>query len=521
MVTRQHSRFVHFVLPWLVTAGAFVLFFVTRHPWMSGGSLPVIAKVTGWDWLPGQLGPAVWLVTAPVRLLPAGAQPTALNLLAALCGALSLGLLAKAVALLPHDRTREQRQREKSDFNFLSTPLAWAPPVAAALFAGLQITWWEHATSFTGEMVNLLIFAFCVFAILRFRVATDATADRWLLAVAFLAPLAAVGNWGMTGFLPLFLVAAIWVKGIPFFEGRFLTRGMLCAAAGFAFILFNPLLQKLHGNPASLFQLLRIDLGMQKSVFAGFPKYLLLIFGLTSLLPALVMGLRWPSTFGDLSAAGAAVTNLLFKVIHAAFLAACVAVAFDPPFSPRAHRLLLGLPAAGAGRALAEPHGPRVGRRGGGGPGRRLGARPRAAGRGARAGLPEPPRAAGAELDPAAGPGRTARRQPARRGRGRAERRSRAAAPRHGGPRGTARCRRRHVSRHAVPAVPCLPDPPGPAARGALAGVRARAAERARAGPRAGAAGGRAEPVQPRLLPAPELRLLLRGLPRHARRRGL
>lgn len=342
MATRQHSRFVHFALPWLIAAGAFALFFLTRHPWMSGGSLPVIAKVTGWDWLPGQLGPAVWLVTAPVRLLPVAAQPAALNLLAALCGALSLGLLAKSVALLPHDRTREQRQREKSDFTFLSTPLAWAPPVAAALFAGLQITWWEHATAFTGEMVNLLIFAFCVFAILRFRVATDETADRWLLAVAFLVPFAAVGNWGLTGFLPLFLVAAIWVKGIPFFEGRFLTRGMLCAAAGLAFILFNPLLQKLHGNPATLLQLLRIDLGLQKSVFTGFPKYLLLIFGLTSLLPLLVMGIRWPSTFGDLSAAGASVTNLLFKLIHAAFLAACVAVAFDPPFSPRA--LGFGLP---------------------------------------------------------------------------------------------------------------------------------------------------------------------------------
>lgn len=342
MATRQHSRFVHFVLPWLIAAGAFVLFLLTRHPWMSAASLPVVAKVTGWDWLPGQLGPAAWLVTAPVRLLPAAAQPAVLNVLAALCGALSLGLLAKAVALLPHDRTREQRQREKSDFTFLSTPLAWVPPVAAALFAGLQVTWWEHATAFTGEMVNLLIFAFCVFAILRFRVATDETADRWLLAVAFLAPFAAVGNWGMTGFLPLFLVAAIWVKGIPFFEGRFLTRAMLCAAAGFAFVLFNPLLQKLHGNPAPLLQLVRIDLGLQKAVFAGFPKYLLLIFGLTSLLPVLLMGIRWPSTFGDLSAAGASATNLLFKLIHAAFLAACVAVAFDPPFSPR--ELGFGLP---------------------------------------------------------------------------------------------------------------------------------------------------------------------------------
>ncbi|MFN0067322.1 MAG: tetratricopeptide repeat protein [Limisphaerales bacterium] len=342
MATRQHSRFVHFVLPWMVATGALVLFLLTRHPWMSVASLPAVAKVAGWDWLPGQLGPAVWLLTAPIRLLAPAAQPAALNLLAAVCGTLALGLLAKCVVLLPHDRTREQRQREKSDFAFLSLPLAWVPPVVAALFAGLQITWWEHATAFTGEMVSLLLFAFCVFAILRFRVAAAEAADRWLLAVAFIAPFAAVGNWGMTGFLPLFLVAMIWVKGIRFFDGRFLTRAMLCAAAGLAFILFNPVVQKLGGNPASLFQLLRIELGLQKSIIAGFPKYLLLMFGLTSVLPLLVMGVRWASSFGDLSAAGSAVTNVMFRVIHAAFLVACVGVTFDPPFSPRV--LGFGLP---------------------------------------------------------------------------------------------------------------------------------------------------------------------------------
>lgn len=342
MVTRQHSRFVHFVLPWIVAAGALVVFLATLHPWLSVASLPVVAKVAGWDWLPSQLGPAVWLLTAPFRWLPPAAQPAALNVFAAVCGALSVGLLAKCVALLPHDRTREQRQRERSDFTFLSVPLAWAPPVAAALLAALQLTWWEHSTAFTGEMAVLLIFAFCVFAILRFRVAADETADRWLLAVAFLVPFVAAGTWGMTGFLPLFLVAVIWVKGVRFFDGRFLTRAMLCAAAGFAFILFGPVMQKLAGNPASLIQLLRMDLGLQKSVIGGFPKYVLLMFGLTSLLPLLLMGIRWPSSFGDLSAAGATITNLMSRVIHTVFFAACVWVAFDPPFSPRA--LGFGLP---------------------------------------------------------------------------------------------------------------------------------------------------------------------------------
>ena len=46
--------------------------------------------------------------------------PVALNLFSAVCAALTLGLLARSVAILPHDRTDAQREREHSDFSFLT-----------------------------------------------------------------------------------------------------------------------------------------------------------------------------------------------------------------------------------------------------------------------------------------------------------------------------------------------------------------------------------------------------------------
>jgi hypothetical protein len=53
------------------------------------------------------------------------------------------------------------------------------------------------------------------------------------------------------------------------------------------------------------------------------------------LLPVLFMGIKWPASFGDISAAGTFLTNVMTHVIHGVFLLACLYVAFDPAFSPR------------------------------------------------------------------------------------------------------------------------------------------------------------------------------------------
>src|SRR5205807_1587784 len=124
------------------------------------------------------------------RWLPAKTVPYALNLFSAVCAALSLALLARSVMLLPHDRTHEQRQREKSEFSLLSIRWAWLAPVAAVLVCALQISFWQNATvavsdwpvASSNEMFDLLLFAYIVRCVLESRIDED---RPWLTRAAF------------------------------------------------------------------------------------------------------------------------------------------------------------------------------------------------------------------------------------------------------------------------------------------------------------------------------------------------
>src|SRR5690349_10121757 len=106
------SGFVRCKLPWIAGAGALVIFLVTLNHWMNLRSLPAAAKVAGWEWSLPHQAPLFYLVTLPIRLFPASIQPLVMNVFTAICAALTLALLARSIALLPHDRTHEQRQRE-------------------------------------------------------------------------------------------------------------------------------------------------------------------------------------------------------------------------------------------------------------------------------------------------------------------------------------------------------------------------------------------------------------------------
>jgi len=61
----------------------------------------------------------------------------------------------------------------------------------------------------------------------------------------------------------------------------------------------------------------------------------LVLAGLTSLLPLLLIAIRWPSTFGETSPAGVVITTSLFRVVHVAFLVAGLWTAFDGKISAR------------------------------------------------------------------------------------------------------------------------------------------------------------------------------------------
>jgi hypothetical protein len=198
------------LLPWALAAAALIVFLVTLNQWVSLGSLPLVAKVAGWDWVLPHQSPLFFALTYPLRWLPISIQPVALNVLSAVLAALTLALLARSVMLLPHDRTHEQRQRERSEFSLLSIPGAWLPPVFAVLVCGLQLTFWEHAAVATGEMLDLVVFAYVIRCLLEYRIDPR---DSWLYRFAFVYGLGVTNNWAMIGFFPLFAIAVVWIKG--------------------------------------------------------------------------------------------------------------------------------------------------------------------------------------------------------------------------------------------------------------------------------------------------------------------
>jgi hypothetical protein len=127
------------------------------------------------------------------------------------CAALTLGLLARSVALLPQDPTRDmQREARAQRFFILTIRTAWLPPVLAVAVCGLQMTFWEQATNFTGEMFELLPFAFVIWSLLEYRL--DEREWRLFLA-AFVYGAGMADNWAMIGFFPVFIAAVIWIRG--------------------------------------------------------------------------------------------------------------------------------------------------------------------------------------------------------------------------------------------------------------------------------------------------------------------
>jgi len=339
--TDPRENFVPRWLPWLLAAAMLLIYWLTLNRWVSLFNLPSVAKISGWTWQPEVLNPVTFLATYPFRWLPAAAIPLALNLFSAVCAALTLGLLARSVALLPHDRTDAQRKREGSDFSFLTTGSAWLPPLLAVLICGLQLTFWERATNWTGEMFDLLLFAVVIWSLLEYRL----DEREWRLYVAMLVYAAGTADdWGMMGLLPLFLVAIVWLRGFDFFDLRFLGRMFLCGLAGLMFYLLLPLLAVAsHKIPVTFWQYLKFNLSLQYNVlrvylaFGLHPHQYLesLSLLLAYLMPLFVLAIRWKSSFGDRSRIGLATASFMFHLLHAFFLAGCLWMVFDPPFSPR------------------------------------------------------------------------------------------------------------------------------------------------------------------------------------------
>lgn len=318
----------------------FVVFLLTLEHGITPGNLDSVIRISGWDWRPTVSAPLTFLTTYPLRWLPASLLPLGLNVLTALCAGLTLGLLARSVMLLPHDRTHEQRQREQSEFSLLTIRTAWLPPLFAVLLCGLQMSFWENAVTWTGDMLDLLVFAYVIRCLLEYRINRQ---ESWILRCVVVYGIGMANNWAMVGFFPIFIAALIWIQGLAFFNPRNLLRSLGCGLLGLSLIFLLPLIVTFANLPHfGFWNALRAALVMDKDYLANFPKNLLVLLALTSLLPIFVVSLRWSSYFGDTSPLGIFIATATVHIVNALFLLACIWVALDCPVSPR-HNSIFGI----------------------------------------------------------------------------------------------------------------------------------------------------------------------------------
>lgn len=336
------SDFTRTKLPWLAAGALFLIYLITLNKWVSVRSLAVVSKVTGWDWMLPSQYPLFYTVTLPFRLLPVGLQPIALNLFSAVCAALTVWLLVRTISLLPHDRTDEQRIRLRHGDGLLNTRFAWAPAILAAAVLGLELTMWEHATAATNEALDLLVFAYLIRCVLEFRQTKN---ELWLFKLAFVYGLGITNNWALIGFFPLFLGALIWVRGKAFFNIQFIVKMTALGLVGMLLYLALPIVWAVKsGGEVTFWEALRSTLAAEKVMIFNTPnlRARALILSLTSIVPVIIMGIKFPAGFGDVSGAGSDITAFMFRLVHLVFAGVCIWVAFDQQISPR--KLGLGHP---------------------------------------------------------------------------------------------------------------------------------------------------------------------------------
>ncbi len=311
-------------LPWILAALFFVLFLVTLNPGPGLLTLATTAKITGWDWVPMLQYPLYFLVTLPIRILPDGLQVMGLNVLSAVMGGLTIALLARSVQLLPQDRTRDQRERERNELSILTGKFAWLPAVTAVIVGGLQLLFWQNATNASTEMLDLLVIAVVIRELLEFRLDQK---DNRLVRVALIYGLGVTNNFALIALFPFTLGAMIWILGLRFFRSTLILKLVVAGLAGLSLYLLLPLLAvRSDALELTFWEALKTNLVTQKSMLGiGWNTRLFtMLMCLGSLFPLAIIGIRWPSSFGDTSAAGNLMTRIMFQVLVVVFIAAAV-----------------------------------------------------------------------------------------------------------------------------------------------------------------------------------------------------
>ncbi|MEI6075019.1 MAG: DUF2723 domain-containing protein [Verrucomicrobiota bacterium] len=180
------------LIPWWIGLGGLLFYGLTISHGLTVSSLNLAAKVAGWDWLPMVGQPVVWLLTLPLRLLPAAWVPLGLNIFSVACGAMVLAVLARTVQLLPWDASLETGNQ------WIKT----LPLFVATALCGLEFSFWQEATAATGEMLDLLLLAVSLWLLLEYR---NSRQQIWLNAAVVVWGLGMAENWLMLLALPVFV----------------------------------------------------------------------------------------------------------------------------------------------------------------------------------------------------------------------------------------------------------------------------------------------------------------------------
>jgi len=334
------------VYPWLVVLGGMILYGVTLNGWVTFGSLPLAARIMGWDWHPGPLAwrpalqqPFNLLLSLPLRCLPEGWRVVGLNLVSAICAALTLGILVRSIRLFSHDRTREQRQVVRSERALLPGWAALLPCTFGVLLLAAQLTFWENAVLGTGEMIDLLVFAFLILCLLEFRVSGD---GRWLSAMAFVYGVGVSNDWALIGYFPCFLLALIWIKGIGFFDPGFVLQMVIFGALGLTLDCLMPLVGVIR-HEGSFWGLLHAKLGEQHYLLTRIRRYFAIIAAAQTLVPLCFAGIRWSSSNEGTNQGANSLNRGLFRIVHLACLAVAVLMFFDTKASANPRNMGMGV----------------------------------------------------------------------------------------------------------------------------------------------------------------------------------
>ena len=337
--SKKNVQVKHPHLPFIIGAVVFLVYALTLNHGVGLRGLPLMAQMTGWTWQPMSAHPLLKLVCAPLQLIPAPWLPVALNLVSALTAAMTLAVLARSVQLLPLNRLRIQRMFVRNSLGLFSRRDAWVPAVMAVVTGGLELGFWQEATSASGEMLDVLLLAVSVWCLLEYR---QTRQYPWLDRASVVWGIGMAENWTMQLSLPLFLGALFWLRGLNEVRTRFIYRmaGLLLAAFSTVILLSlsGSLLPHVGGTSGPTFA--ESLAGLRQSFFSaqiGFweshPLFTLLVL-LYFLLAALPMSLHLKREGSYHVSLQARVQLLIFEYLYGFCLLAGLWLALGPNGGP-------------------------------------------------------------------------------------------------------------------------------------------------------------------------------------------